>query len=105
MTEEFWISNKEWSRDPSEAHQTQLRRPLPGDDALVHITAYEAEKCLSILRGYLDGLELYRDSVELVAQLLSVRALTAKEIPSAAADPWPRIEAVPWPPPKGLREG
>ena len=92
-----------WLVDPSEANQVQLTSPLPGDDALVHLTAYEAEKCQAVLNGYLDGLVGYETGVRQVAFLLSVRALTAKQVPHQAADPWPAIDALPWPLPPGLR--
>lgn len=103
MSEDWEISDEQWQRDPSEAHQARLDHPLPGDDSPIRMTAYEAEKCLSIIRGYLDGMELYLPSLELVAQLLSTRALTAKGIPHAIPDPSPQLAQTPWPPPPDLR--
>ena len=102
MADEF-DEVRQWSVDPTEAHQRQLNTPLPGDDAPVHLTVYEAQKCLAIINGYLDGLLGYEEGVRRVAFLLSVRAIAAQGIPHAATDPWPFIDALPWPPPPGLR--
>jgi len=92
-----------WDVDPTEAHQRELNRPLPGDDIPVRLTVYEAQKCQAVINGYLDGIVGYEEGVRRVAFLLSVRALNAGGIPNAAADPWPFIDALPWPPPSGLR--
>lgn len=89
--------------DPTEAHQDQLNAPLPGDDLPVKLTVYEAQKCQAVVNGYLDGLLGYEEGARRVASLLSVRALDATGIPHAAADPWPFIDALPWPPPRGPR--
>ena len=93
----------QWLVDPTEAHQEQLNEPLPGDDLPVKLTVYEAQKCQAVINGYLDGLLGYEDGVRRVAFLLSVRALDATGVPHAATDPWPDIDALPWPPPRGLR--
>lgn len=92
-----------WLTDPSEAHQRQLNSPLPADDSPVRLTVYEAEKCQAIINGYLDGIVGYEEGVRRVAFLLSVRALDAGGIPHTATDPWPFIDALPWPPPAGPR--
>ena len=95
---------EQWRLDPTEAHQDQLNGPLPGDDLPVRPTVYEAQKCQAIINGYLDGLLGYEEGARRVAFLLSVRALDAAGIPHAAADPWPFIDALPWPPPAGPRQ-
>jgi hypothetical protein len=92
-----------WLIDPTEAAQRQLNSPLPADDSPVRLTVYEAQKCQAIINGYLDGILGYEEGVRRVAFLLSVRALDAGGIPHAAADPWPFLDALPWPPPAGLR--
>jgi len=56
-----------------------------------------------VINGYLDGMLGSEEGVRRVAFLLSVRALDATRIPHAATDPWPDIDALPWPPPRGLR--
>ena len=93
-----------WRLDPTEAHQDQLNDPLLGDDLPVTLTVYEAQKCQAIINGYLDGMLGYEGGARRVAFLLSVRALDATGIPHSAADPWPFIDALPWPPPAGLRQ-
>jgi|GEM_PF-2248540 len=93
-----------WLVDPSEALQAQLNAPLPGDDLPVKLTVYEAQKCQAVINGYLDGILGYEEGARRVAFLLSVRALDATGIPRAAADPWPFIDALPWPPPAGPRQ-
>jgi hypothetical protein len=95
--------DEHWRVDPTEAHQRQLNAPLPGDDLRVKLTVYEAQKCQAVITGYLDGLLGYEEGTRRVASLLSVRALDATGIPHAAADPWPLIDALPWPPPRGPR--
>jgi len=92
-----------WDVDPTEAHQRELNRPLSGDDLPVRLTVYEAQKCQAVINGYLDGIVGYEEGVRRVAFLLSVRAFDAGGIPHAAVDPWPLIDALPWPPPSGLR--
>jgi hypothetical protein len=93
-----------WDVDPTEAHQRELNRPpLSGDDLPVRLTVYEAQKCQAVINGYLDGIVGYEEGVRRVAFLLSVRAFDAGGIPHAAVDPWPFIDALPWPPPIGLR--
>jgi hypothetical protein len=92
-----------WDVDPTEAHQRELNRPLSGDDLPVRLTVYEAQKCQAVINGYLDGIVGYEEGARRVAFLLSVRAFDAGGIPHAAADPWPFIDALPWPPPSGLR--
>lgn len=103
-----------WRQDPTEAHQQELRRAQPGDDAPIDLTAAQAEKCLSIVQAYLDDVQehfedhpgdqsLWTGPVRDVVHLLSIRALTAKGIPHAADDPWAELDALPWPPPPGLR--
>lgn len=89
--------------DPTEAFQHQVTAPLGHDNTAVQLTVYQAEKCAATIHAYLDGQTLFEKAVRDIAQLLTVRAIQASGIPSAATDPWPRIEALPWPPPRGLR--
>jgi len=69
------------------------------------MTAYAAEKCQAVINGYLDGWPATSGGARLVALLLTQRSLTSKGIPHAVTDPWPAIDALPWPPPPGLRPG
>lgn len=68
----------------------------------------QAQKCLSVVSAYLDDHagdddSLWADPVRKVVQLLSVRAMTAQGISHSSTDPWPELDALPWPPPKGHR--
>ena len=96
--------DERWRVDRTEAHQDQVNEPLPGDDLPVRLTVYEAQKCQAVINGYLDGMLGYEQGARMAAFLLSVRALDATGIPHASADPWPFIDALPWPPPAGLRQ-
>ena len=95
-------------RDPTEAHQQAVRRSLPGDDNLVDLTVLQAQKCMAVVSAYLDDHagdddSLWADPVRKVIQLLSVRATTAQGITHTSTDPWPELDALPWPPPNGHR--
>lgn len=104
-----------WATDPTEAFQHAVNEPLDGDDAPIRMTARQAEKCLSILHAYVDDTtnvdgrqdSLWAAPARLVAHLLSARALSAASGGRWTVDvndPWPEIDALPWPPPPGLRD-
>ena len=95
---------EQWRADPTEAHQKAVSQPMPGDDKLVELTVYEAEKCSAMIYAFTDGLELYRSLATDVATLLSYRAIEASGAGRASRDPWDNIGPAPWPPPKGLRD-
>lgn len=77
------------------------RQPLDGDDHPAHITAYQAQKCATILEAYADGQTLYRAHVNTVAQFLKAAALEAAlgegySRPSAQSI-WQQIAHLSWP--------
>ena len=94
---------EQWRTDPTEAHQKAVSQPLPGDEKIVELTVYEAEKCSAMIYAFTDGLELYRSLATDVASLLSYRAIEASGAGHASRNPWDNIGSAPWPPPKGLR--
>ena len=94
---------EQWRTDPTEAHQKAVSQPMPGDDKIVQLTVYEAEKCSAMIYAFTDGLELYHSLATEVATLLSYRAVAASGAGRVSRDPWDNIDSAPWPPPKGLR--
>ena len=93
-----------WANDPAEAFQASVSVPLQGDELNVELRVIEAQKCGAILHSALGGQDLYLDGARLVGRLLEQRALAAIGQVQAMRDPWPELDALPWPPPPGLRK-
>ncbi len=74
--------------------------PMSGDTAPVRLTVFEAEKLAAIIDAYArGGMSMWREAAVKASFVLTVRALEASGIPTAARDPWPDLAELPWPPP------
>ena len=77
------------------------RQYLDGDEKTVHITAYQAQKCAAIVEAYVDGQDLYREHVNVVAKFFKAAALEAAlgegySQPTAQTI-WEILEQLAWP--------
>lgn len=93
-------------QDPDE-RQRQLDESVTGEETPIAVTAYQAQKCASVIEAALDGQIGYNVPAETVLLFLRAAAMEAAFevgcIYPTSDSLWASLRDLPWPPPGGPR--
>ena len=88
--------------DPT-IRQRIVRAPFPGDDSPVALTAYQTDRCASILKAYQHGHDGYSQAVNEIVDLLELASAAARDThqrtgaDTALIEAWADVEEWAWP--------